>query len=435
MSNFQRNNRKHTEIASSKEDLLGLLHRSIIDEEGNMVCLGGGEPFEQEVIDNWYKARKYVLDILEAEDRLDDEERFENSHPYLHVVLEGASALMLSVARQIALIAHYVNFDERNGNNRTIITLLYNRNRYPDIVQEVFKEEYLCNLRLLCKYSLRNAEDEIPYAVYNETSFIDIEVELVGFKGDDFNRGNETLMKELGQATLRISDSDLQDVCAENTIDTSMARRTNMVYNVGADIDNLPADDPNTAERYSRALLYFCYQQKPQDTQKKWEEMTAVSTFGQPVRQVNLRNKISNVFCADCFKSRIKRVIDTAELEIGQVVIDTEKVQELILTRELDVLKLIRKNLKRLAQCEHARWNVEKLILGFRPLSDEQRWHDESIFGEERKAFRKQLKKRGIHIDLCSYQDLRRINPADMKYDCFLMMAMPRILKETWMSL
>ena len=41
----------------------------------------------------------------------------------------------------------------------------------------------------------------------------------------------------------------------------------------------------------------------------------------------------------------------------------------------------------------------------------------------------KGLKKKGRHIDICSYKDLRRVNPGDMKYDFFLMLAMPQIMR------
>ena len=94
------------------------------------------------------------------------------------------------------------------------------------------------------------------------------------------------------------------------------------------------------------------------------------------------------------------------------------------------VLRIVKANIATLAQCEHARWNVEKLILGFSPLSLEERWEDAQNFGSARKVFRKKLKDKGRHIDLCSYQDLHRIDPANMKYDCFLNLAMVRILKE-----
>jgi len=70
--------------------------------------------------------------------------------------------------------------------------------------------------------------------------------------------------------------------------------------------------------------------------------------------------------------------------------------------------------------------------MGYRPLNKQERIKDERLFGDVKKRYRDQLKKRQndpTHIDLCSNADLRRINPNDMKYDCFIMLAIPMILK------
>ena len=73
--------------------------------------------------------------------------------------------------------------------------------------------------------------------------------------------------------------------------------------------------------------------------------------------------------------------------------------------------------------------------MGYSPFSEEQRFKDESLFYDNKKKtlYRKALKndsKNPSHIDLCSYADLRRVNPADLKYDSFLMLAIPIILKK-----
>ena len=86
-----------------------------------------------------------------------------------------------------------------------------------------------------------------------------------------------------------------------------------------------------------------------------------------------------------------------------------------------------------LCRSEHARWVVEKLVMGFRPLNNEERIEDESLspYKEKRKSFRKDLKTNETklaHIDLCSYANLRRVDPDNMKYDSFLMLAVPNIL-------
>ena len=91
-------------------------------------------------------------------------------------------------------------------------------------------------------------------------------------------------------------------------------------------------------------------------------------------------------------------------------------------------------NNKALSQSEHERWVVEKLVMGYRPFNDEERYQYESLFGEGRKAYCKEMKNNAsdpAHIDLCSYRDLRRINPDDLKYDSFLVLAIPTILNKT----
>ena len=70
--------------------------------------------------------------------------------------------------------------------------------------------------------------------------------------------------------------------------------------------------------------------------------------------------------------------------------------------------------------------------MGFRPLNLKERLQDERSFGKEKEQYRSQLKKNAqdpVHIDLCSFAELRRINPSDLKYDSFLTLAIPRILK------
>ena len=110
--------------------------------------------------------------------------------------------------------------------------------------------------------------------------------------------------------------------------------------------------------------------------------------------------------------------------------ISREDLKTIITENENVLIDIVGKKLQAMAKCEHARWNVEKLILGFSTLTPEELYEDNCRFGSSRNSYRKELKKKAHHIDLCSYHHLQRINPADMKYDCFLMLAMVRILKE-----
>ena len=69
------------------------------------------------------------------------------------------------IARHAALALHFPNFNEGDGvsqapSNSTMITLRYNRKKYPDIIAELRKEEFLGNLTNLCKYTLITVEKE-----------------------------------------------------------------------------------------------------------------------------------------------------------------------------------------------------------------------------------------------------------------------------------
>lgn len=369
--------------------------------------------FDEAVVKGWYQARGYVLDCMKHDRRMGADGIAPSSSRHIHAVIHYKdNPMALYVARQVALAAHFPNFKESTSENRTLISILYNRRKHPDIVQILKRQEYLCNLPDECKCVFVDGERR---EVVRDDSYIDIELELVAFDSDeDFEYEAE--------GSVVIDDDALRAIAGTQypqSLDVSMARRVNMVYNVGADIDNLPPEDPNAAERYSKALFYFCYQLSPADTEKTWQSICRGSDTASFAYQINLRNKLSNVFCADCFAVRLKSVCGNFE--------------ELLEKDEKELMSIVQDNIQVLAQCEHARWNVEKLILGFSPLSPEERWEYARHFGASRAAYRKKLKNKGHHIDLCSYQDLRRINPDNMKYDCFLMLAMVKIVEgEIW---
>ena len=476
--------------------------------------LNDNETFSAETINNWNKARKYVLNVLPKKEKCSPLTGIgfsPSSSEHLHVIVIGISDLMLCIARQIALIAHYPNFNEDGGGNRTVITILYNssdleENKSKSIIDHISKEEYLCNLTLLCKYTIKewDGEKEIVIKIENKDSFIDVELDLVEISAHDYkeymnwrrftSRDNNDNVHTIVVAEEEVENmvhTDNPDCYETMPIALHNAMRANMVYYVGADIDNLPQDDPNTAERYSRALHYFCYQQSSGDTQKKWNGFFKKDDNGTPTQcvrnQIELRNLLSNIFCTDCFESRLRSVvtIDAINEEFDKSIFSRskwlfswrkhrcmKKFYELVEQDENNyendaklkkrkkekglkgikevnrkmfdwflqheyrkVLHIVKANLTALAKCEHARWNVEKLILGFSPLTDKEKIADELKFGKAREQYRKGLKKdskRPKHIDLCSYHDLQRRNPADMKYDCFLMLAMAWILKENY---
>lgn len=441
---------------------------------------GGCKEFGDEVVSGWYRARDYVLSKLDDVQSWGSDGIAASSSERVHIVIDCVDPMAFYIARHAALALHFPNFNEGDGvsqapSNSTVITLLYNRKKYPDIITELHREEYLCNLTDLCKCTLKMVEKEdkgkglkvISENVKNPNSFVGVELELLGFDNDDFGyEANEKGGMEVVHVGRKVIEEVKNrkcdcDKCDSNKSDCKLnvthARRVNMVYQVGADIDNLPLDDPNISDRYSRALLYFCYQQSKGKTLEKWNEIAEYTNEDDKkgtLYQIKLRNKLSNVFCADCFVTRLKSLFDhNARKDMQKVIkmaycsekdvkknenfdyktvrITTKMLNYMIENHEKDLLMLVGNNLKAMARCEHARWNVEKLILGFSPFSPQEHYEYNCRFGSSRSSYRNGLKKnKGHHINLCSYEDLYRIEPDNMKYDSFLMLAMVRILRE-----
>lgn len=438
------------------------LHRK--DEAGSCIAFG------KDVLQGWCRARNYVLSQLKNQKSWGSDGIAASSSERVHIVIDCVDPMAFYIARHAALALHFPNFNEGDGvsqapSNSTVITLLYNRKKYPDIITELHREEYLCNLTDLCKCTLKMVEKEdkgkglkvISENVKNPNSFVGVELELLGFDNDDFGyEANEKGGMEVVHVGRKVIEEVKNRKC-KCELDVTHARRVNMVYQVGADIDNLPPDDPNISDRYSRALLYFCYQQSKGKTLEKWNEIAEYANEDDKkgtLYQIMLRNKLSNVFCADCFVTRLKSLFDhNARKDIQKVIIKaycsendvkknenfdyktvritTKMLNYMIENHEKDLLMLVGNNLKAMARCEHSRWNVEKLILGFSPFSPQEHYEYNCRFGSSRSSYRNGLKKnKGHHINLCSYEDLYRIDPDNMKYDSFLMLAMVKILKE-----
>ena len=359
--------------------------------------------FSPETIANWYKARKYVLT------RLQDIAFTPEENNHLHVVIIGDNPLLLAVVRQVALSAHYINYRERNEDippvNKTLITLVSER---TDIVEELKKEEYLCNLPVYGRNFIRGAHAcNNPYAID-----LDLEMEIVSAWED--NSDKEAII---------FTQEDIVSFCNQLphdeifTIDTSKAVYTDRMYQLGETLDNLPAEDIHSVQRYSMALSVFQYEKMKGDLKPMFK-----GDGCQNARMAKLN--ISNLFCSDSYESRQKSI---------QRCKSDDKEPE---------TKIWEKNNVALCVSEHARWITEKLIMGYRPLNSQERYYDESLSvlgnGKElRKQYRKTLKRNSsepAHIDLCSYAELRRINPDDLKFDSFLMLAIPKILEKIKMG-
>ena len=252
------------ESNNKMEDLFReMLHLHPVDKDGYRIQKDNKDtydcrPFNDDTIRSWYIARTYVLQRMKTDNNWGAEGITKFSSDRVHIVIHyHGEPMALFIARQVALVTHFLNFREGDGRasapcNTTVITILYERKENFDIFKELRREEYLCNLPDVCKcvksYGGKVEEE------YNPNSYIDIELELVGFDSDSFDKYQGENYGNLRQIVIEKGEIDkFSKLAQEQSLDVTNARRVNMVYNVGADIENQPADDPNTAERYNKA--------------------------------------------------------------------------------------------------------------------------------------------------------------------------------------
>lgn len=378
--------------------------------------------FDAHEAELWYQARDYVMNRVLP---IDEGGIGPRSDKHVHIVVDSIEENMLVVVRQLCLLAHYPNFDEASGANRTVITFCTKK---EDFLNEVYKTEIFGKLLSLCEWVIKDEEGKVlDKQVFDKTKndYFPLDIEF------EFTKQDITELEELKKKNTNkneyitiIKSPNVDDFFNDkskltNSIDISKGMLVNMVYNTGATIDNLPACDNENIARYSTALNVFCYNLKHEEIEKKWKESAKVQNDGS-YKELDIKNQLSSIFCADCFESRLRGILDTKDKTVNEYLLnDFESVMEKL--REQDTINA-------LVRCEHARWNVERLIMGFEPLSEKELYDIECCFGQERKSKIKKYKGKLKHIDLCSNKNLRRLNPSDVKYDYFLMLAMPQIV-------
>ena len=338
------------------------------------------------------------------------------------IALEGHSPLVYSVVRQLALMAHFPNFDEEKHEFYSTITILYPKEfEIKDLeaaIDVLAGEEYLFNLIKYSNYHLVDAKGDMKS--HPGLTFLDIEFVL---KATDHYQPSET--------EIQITEDDIKNYTESKVVasftdeELTAAMLVNQAYSTGAEIRNLASTENDKASRYGMALKCL-NSTKRKKARVNWKDCFRQDSEGKfDMSCKNVLSILSCIFCADTFESRL-----------NQIMAVPEKITHKFLIKNLNTIRsLIAKNLLSLSKSEHARWNAEKLILGFRPLNAEESFTDEISIGQ-RDDYRSDLKNRSLspsHIDILSFADLKRINPEDQKYDSFIMLAIPTILIQKYL--
>ena len=110
------------------------------------------------------------------------------------------------------------------------------------------------------------------------------------------------------------------------------------------------------------------------------------------------------------------------------------KLRSISCTEQMDNEQLSRKieeNLTSMAAVEHNRWNIEKILTGFRELTSEESLKIANLrkLGGPWKEKYKSLKSwpTRAHLDLCSNEKLAKVHPENYHYDVDLTRAIAHI--------
>lgn len=355
-----------------------------------------------------------------------------DSNKTVHLVIFGSTAMAEALAINTALIAHYPNYC-LNSQLRTRITIIDNnvimlRNRMLLNYHSLFDHSY---------YRTIDLDDNEPqftlhHPVYEgkRDDFVDVEWEFV--RGDASydavrQKLTEWASSDHQQLTVAVCTSDFgynaavsaampealntrnipifflihnsslfshvaqtnlfpfsDDICHLSTLRmlNRMAMCVNYVYNysfaLNPDTDTLTP----TAIDLDQARL-------------QWTQLTSFSK-----RYSNMLNAMTL----------------GVKLHSAGLTIDDWQMYYALSKDEINIL----------AQVEHNRWTVEELILGYRPVTDE-----EQAMVENDIKLKKELRNRKIHYDLRSFNDLRADSTGKNVgiYDIALTQAIPLIVK------
>lgn len=375
-------------------------------------------------------ARQMVMgtdDMVKGCENTIDTRRNENmtadSVKHVHLVVIGMTEMGEALAREAAFLCHYPNYVTQGI--RTKITFID-----PQAMEQMgYFTGHYHHLFEHCKYSFRDLSPSKmkfePPKITADMDFLDIEFEFIQANIADVETRKEIAdwAKDKSKILTIAVCTDmphrsmaaglyLPDEVFENNIpvwvyqpakgDLKDYLECSHFKNIitfgmsGKDLDIKNEDMILQAKRlnYLYGLIYDTIQQNKEKSQE--EILDAVDSLVLDYKKMDeekwnnldVFKKWSNVYCV----STIKKKIDSVRGEWSE------------------------NNIQLIDAVEHNRWNVEKLMMGFRAATDEER----------RTEDKDGLKQRFIHCDIRPYNDL---DEETKKYDNKFTKEIPNIIK------
>lgn len=384
---------------------------------------------------------------------LDGEGIAPNSQEHVHLVIVGMSKMGIALGQQALLQAHYPNFDERaDSPKRTRITFI---DTHADTEMAFFKGRYTRLFELMRHRHIDTTIQETYQKDWTDpiqnnekwqhlcdkgTNFLDVEVEFIkgSIESDDVR-------------------SILSEISADDRAKVTIAICLTQTYQAIAASLYLPL------EVYDNVQEIWVYQREVSDIIKSMTNLQKVLTAQNEWTDVpyqRYRNlKPFGMLYADIVDDSIR----TEQAKLVNFVYEMGTTPSELLQKAnedwkrlpihfrlsnlyfVDTIKqklrsglhdsIDKHTMDALSRCEHNRWNMEKLLIGYSPcdskIYDELLGYLKKGMIKEYKSRKKELKKltTKVHPDICSCNKLKTIDPDAISYDETLNAAIPDIIR------
>lgn len=380
------------------------------------------------IYETW--ARKVLVENHAADivyEPLDTNEGIKaDDNRYVHLFVAGMSEMGIHLAVEAAHIAHFPNYAD-NGSLKTIITF---------IDKDIKEKECAFKARYRELFDVYENGFEHLVAEGEDEDFLDVEWQFL--EGD---LKNTDLLEQ--NVAFQLSENTLMTLalCYDNQEETlstilSLPQRTFdnaiqvLAYQPGSDsIMTILANSHKSFYNKIRPfgmmrscvdlshkliplsmLVNYAYN-NPDDVEMKRAMVDENGNYRDNISELwamqTTANKWSNVYNSDSIPTKLRSV--GVAIEEGHDV------------------HLSEENIAIIAEVEHRRWNMEKLLMGFRALTKEEQ-HEVLTEGKPAKD---RLKGESMaHLDICSLKRLQEIDPSAVRYDKDITRIIPTMIKE-----
>lgn len=340
-----------------------------------------------------------------------------HSDKHVHLVIFGMGEMAETMAIQAAHVAHYPNY-VRNHSLRTRITMISENagtmsERMIKCYQHLFDNSY---------YRIVNLSEEKAVKVFQKPmyeglreDFVDVEWEFV--EAEWWDSEVREKLKQWAQDDSQLLTVVMADKDADKNVAMSLLLPDELYQ------QNVPIHKYNPKDveydismplvQMAKNVNYIyaqCFHQNFEDWQGWIQSSVEIDGKERDRLWADLPNikRWSNIYNAMTIPSKMRSV--------GLSEDDWDQFYD-ISQQDIEIL----------AQVEHNRWNVEELILGYRPCTDEEQEKIAADVETQKDAFR----ARKIHYDLRAYNDLRadKTGRSAKVYDLCLSAALPLIAK------